>query len=197
MEERGQEAGAAKREARARAAERLAAMTPEQLRASSDAIARSVLSSPQYRTAETVFLYVSVGREPDTRRILRQALEDGKKVYVPKCGAPPEMRALRLKSPGELIPGRMGIPEPPEGEEAERVDLALVPCVSASQDGRRLGHGGGYYDRFLGKCGTYSMCLCHRALLDGGIPVTPLDIPVDEVVTGEESLFPEGGASGS
>ncbi len=187
MEERWQEAGAAKREARARAAERLASMTPEQLRASSEAIARSVLSSPRYRAAETVFLYVSVGREPDTRGILRQALEDGKRVYVPKCGAPPEMRALRLRSMEELGPGRMGIPEPPEGEEAERIDLAVVPCVSASPDGRRLGHGGGYYDRFLGKCVTYSMCLCHRPLLDAGIQVTPLDVSVDEIVTGEET----------
>lgn len=173
-----------KKAARARAAERLAAMDEAQLRASSEAITAAVLSAPWYRTAETVFLYVSVGREPDTRRILRQALSDGKRVYVPKCGEPPVMRAVRLSDAGDLIPGRMGIPEPPEGEEAERIDLALVPCVSAAADGRRLGHGGGYYDRFLLTHRTFSACLCHRALLDDAVPSTPQDALVDTVVTG-------------
>ena len=126
-----EEIASAKRALRAQVRLRAAAMSAQETAASSGRIARAVLSSPWYREARSVFLYVSVGKEPDTRAILLRALEDGKEVYVPRCREKPHMDAVRLFSLEELRTGPLGIPEPPaHSPAADTVDLAVVPCVS-------------------------------------------------------------------
>ncbi len=168
---------------------RMDQMTPEEAAASSRSITDAVLSSPLYQKAGSVFLYVSIGKEPDTWKILRHALAHGKKVYVPKCLPDRGMLAVRIQDTAALQPGLMGIPEPREWTEtanARQVDLIIVPCMAAGRDGSRLGHGGGYYDRFLQHSDTPTLCLCHRALLCGAIPMEPRDVRMDQVICGEE-----------
>lgn len=184
------ETGERKRMLRGRMKERLAGIPEERILSGSARITAAVLSSRLFRDAGSVFIYVSVGREPDTREIIRQALKAGKKVYVPKCGKPPRMEAVRIFGPEELRPGRMGIPEPGDGERAEDVDLAIVPCVSVSRDGRRLGHGGGYYDAFLRGKGMKTLCLCHEEMLCEDIPVCAEDEAVEWIAAPE--LFRAG-----
>ena len=183
--------------------EREAALDPAVLAESSRLIADSVLSSSLWRRAESVFCYVSVGREPDTRAILRRALMEGKRLYVPKCLPGPEriMLAVRITTTEDLVPGTLGIPEPlfdperlPETASASALDLMLIPCVTADRKGNRLGHGAGYYDRFLASlagCARPSrdsfpvtVCLCHAALLSERVPVDPRDVGMDFVAAG-------------
>ncbi len=181
-----------KRILRGRMKERLAGIPEERILAGSARIAAAVLSSRLFREAGSVFVYVSVGREPDTREIIRQALQAGKKVYVPKCGKPPRMEAVRIFDLEELRPGRLGIPEPGDGERTEDPDLVIVPCVSVSRDGRRLGHGGGYYDAFLRGKSMKTLCLCHEEMLCGEIPVCAEDEAVDFIAAPD--LFRAGEA---
>ena len=180
-------------------------MDPGQRTASDRRIAESILGSSLWREAESVFLYISVGTEPDTRGLLIRAFEEGKRVYVPKCLPGPEriMLAVRIRSPGELVPETLGIPEPlPDSEgryetaEAGELDLMLIPCVTADRSGKRLGHGAGYYDRFLAPLALLSerkrvtagigrpalVCLCHEELLSGEIPADERDVRMDFVV---------------
>ena len=86
----------------------------------------------------------------------------------------------------EVEPGLMGIPAPKMPERTDGIpaaDLILVPCVAASPGGIRLGHGAGYYDRFLAGQSGKTVCLCFRALLRPDLPAEDTDIPVDLVVT--------------
>ena len=57
---------------------------------------------------------------------------------------------------GPLVPGPFGIPEPDPLHSRllppEELDAVLVPCVGFDAEGNRLGHGGGYYDRYLRRC---------------------------------------------
>ncbi len=150
-------------------------------------IQKHLLASPLYIEADTVFLYVSMEKEPDTLLVLRHALEAGKRVCVPKCVNRREMLAVRIHSLADLAPGRMGIPEPVSAEETiepEEMDMILVPCVAASLDGKRLGHGAGYYDRFLAEANSRrAVCLCFHKMLRDDIPMDEHDIWMPAVLT--------------
>ncbi len=147
--------------------------------AASESICREVLAAPEYARAERIFLFVSMPTEPDTLPIIRQALRDGKQVYVPKCISKAEMLAVRIHGLSDLQPGAYGILEPQDCSETiavDDLDLILVPCVSAWTDGRRLGHGAGYYDRFLCGNAEKTICLCFRAAMDPDIPTDENDV---------------------
>ncbi len=156
--------------------------------AASDAIQRAVLGSDEYKAAGSVFAYVAVPTEPDTRRVIERALSDGKRVYVPKCVSKTEMLAVRIRTMTDLAPGAYGIPEPVDCSETaapNEIDLILVPCVSASRDGKRLGHGAGYYDRFLAESGAKTLCLCFREALCDDVPTDENDVRVRRVLYDE------------
>ena len=171
--------------------ERASALTDAYRRDADAAIRRAVLTSEAWRDARTVFAYVSMRQEPDTRALLSDALKAGKALYVPLCRADGTMEAVRIRSTAELKPGLRGIPEPPA--DAERLgdggaDLAIVPCVSATRDGKRLGHGAGYYDRFLASHPCWTLCLCYEMLLSEELPTDGYDVSMDAVAT-ENGIF--------
>ena len=189
-----------KRVLRASVRQRLEAVMAQEAAKSGAEIGEKILSSALWKNARSVFLYVSMGKEPDTRRLIGSALSEGKAVYVPKClraeDGTPAMLAVRIRSLADLVPGLFSIPEPafdpanpPETAEPCAIDLALVPCVTVTRKGERLGHGGGYYDRFLGSGRKpVTLCLCFEALLSDSVPTAPHDVPADYLAT-EEGIF--------
>ena len=89
-----------------------------------------------------------------------------------------------MKDPSELRPGTLGIPEPAERiAEKPEPDLILVPCMAAAANGIRLGHGAGYYDRFLAEHTGKTVCLCFRKLLRSDLPAEATDISMDLVIS--------------
>ena len=145
-----------KRVLRASVRQRLEAVTAEEAARSGAEIGEKILSSALWKNARSVFLYVSMGKEPDTRRLIGSALSEGKAVYVPKC--------LRAE---DGTPGMLAV----------------------TRKGKRLGHGGGYYDRFLAAGRKpVTLCLCFEALLSDSVPTEPHDVPADYLAT-EEGIF--------
>ncbi len=178
----------AKKQLRKEIRARVNALSGAQRRAAGDSIQDQVLLSEEYRGADSVFLYIAMPMEPDTGRIIARALSDGKRVYVPKCIGKTEMLAVRIRSVEDLKPGAYGIPEPQdlsETAEPNAFDLILVPCVSASEDGKRLGHGAGYYDRFLKGNAEKTVCLCFKEALCNAIPTDENDVRMHRVITDE------------
>lgn len=170
------------------------ALSPRYLEASGRAIAAHLLAMPEYRAAGTVFCFAGHWREVDTRPILEDALASGKTLCVPLCLAPGEMELRRITALDQLLPGAFGIPEPPADSdplEIDEVDFAVLPCVTCDRAGRRLGHGGGYYDRFLSRYRGGAVLLCREKLLREEIPLEPHDYPVPWVLT-ERGLYEDG-----
>jgi 5-formyltetrahydrofolate cyclo-ligase len=88
----------------------------------------------------------------------------------------------------DLVPGRYGVLEPaPEREPIalSELQLVMVPGVAFDAEGRRLGRGGGYYDRTfpVGAAGPVLVGLAFAFQLVEAVPAGPLDRRVDAVVT--------------
>lgn len=170
---------------------RLSSLTDEYIKKSGEEIEKKIIGSDIYKACDTVFIYVSTCSEPSTRILIENALLSGKTVLVPRCLEKGVMEAVRITSVSDLEKGSYGISEPKKelcGEKAPQISLAVIPCMSAARDGRRLGHGGGYYDRFLEKNKPATMCLCFEKLMSDDIPVDAYDIKSDYVVNESEII---------
>ena len=119
----------------------------------SSAICEAILTLPELRQAQWVFSYQAMGEEADLS-VLHGKLESlGKRLAFPVCGRDGQME---FYVPGGWKRGPYGIREPdPEHSEhipPERAQILLIPLLAFDEQGRRLGHGAGYYDRYLPKC---------------------------------------------
>ena len=145
-----------------------------------------------HQNAESVFCFVGALHEPDTMPILQGALSAGKQLLVPRIAGPGQMQLVPLQSLEQLQPGAFGILEPgqalPAVPAGSGVQLAVLPCLAAARSGARLGHGGGYYDRFLANYSGRRLILCPEALLAQSLPTGPLDEPAQAVLT-EKALY--------
>ena len=175
-----------KKRLRGQLKERAAGLDGEYCRQADEAIFRQAVSLPEYIGSQVLFCYVGMEGEIDTRPLLLDALERGKQVCVPLCTAKGVMEARRIFGLGELERGSFGILEP--GLDAplvspEKIGLALIPCLSCTRDGRRLGYGGGYYDRFLPQTKCFRAVLCRERMMEDALPAEDHDERMDAVVT--------------
>ena len=120
-------------------------------------IFRKVEESSEYRRTDAVFVYMDVRHEVMTGEFIERALRDGKKVAVPKVDGN-RMNFLYISSTDDCRPGKMGIPEPfadagtghdLQNADADETALMILPGVAFDSSCRRVGYGGGYYDRYL------------------------------------------------
>ena len=155
------------------------------------------------KTEKTVLAYCSVGNEPSTLALIDSLLKSGRKVCLPLCtdldeeghrtGAFDAMEARVITSFDDLTAGAYGIPEPKADTElvpAEEVDIVILPCVGCDRQCRRIGHGAGYYDKYLTtvRKDCFTMALCYEEALADELPMEEHDVPVDAVVT-EKTVY--------
>lgn len=183
---------AQKQAARRAARQQLAQISPQEFSAIGTAMWQTLQAQPAWQSAESVFCFVGALHEPDTMPILQGALSAGKQLLVPRIAGPGQMQLVPLQSLEQLQPGAFGILEPgqalPAVPAGSGVQLAVLPCLAATRSGARLGHGGGYYDRFLANYSGQRLILCPEALLAQSLPTGPLDEPAQAVLT-EKALY--------
>ena len=183
---------AQKQAARRAARQQLAQISLQEFSAIGAAMWQTLQAQPAWQSAESVFCFVGALHEPDTMPILQGALSAGKQLLVPRIAGPGQMQLVPLQSLERLQPGAFGILEPPQALSAvpagSGVQLAVLPCLAATRSGARLGHGGGYYDRFLANYSGQRLILCPEALLAQSLPTGPLDEPAQAVLT-EKALY--------
>lgn len=168
-----------------------AAMTTAERRRSDVILLQRFLKLPWTAEADTLLLFYGVGSEPDTGHLLLELWRQGKRVLLPKCLTERAMEARLVRGVDDLRPGTFGIPEPldacPTVGKGE-IDLILVPALCYDLSRRRLGQGGGYYDRYLADYGGRTVGLCRERLLQKALPVEEHDRAVDLVLTEKRRL---------
>jgi 5-formyltetrahydrofolate cyclo-ligase len=188
-----------RREGRDRARVRSAA--PGSLRAGERAQAHFLREFPP-RRGMAIALYAAVPGEVPTGYIREACLAAGARIYYPRVEGQGTLAFFPHRVGEGWEEGPYGIPEPPRRRgtrpRAAGFDLVLVPGVAFDREGRRLGHGFGYYDRFLATlpAGVTRVGLAFRHQVIPEVPVDAWDVPVHALVT-EEGVIRASHASGA
>ncbi len=170
-----------KAEARKVAKANIAKMSDAEREWASGAIIDAVSSLEQFKKAKSLFIYLGTKTEPDTHEIVGLALAMERTVAVPRVRGE-NMDAISITPFTDFKENKWGILEPVKGHVLNEVEVAIIPLVAF--DGlKRLGHGGGYYDKYLSahkclKIGLAFDCQCVE-----GLETEKFDIPLDVLVT--------------
>lgn len=154
----------------------------------SQAIKDRVVATPEFIEAEVIGITLSRFPEVDTRLIIEAAWERGKKIVVPKCIAKTRTMDFRLITSFEdLETVYMDLLEPIVAKTTsirkEDISLQIVPGVVFSDQGYRIGFGGGYYDRYMKYFQGEVLSLAFEIQTAKSVPVESHDIPVEKIIT--------------
>nr|MCR5755544.1 5-formyltetrahydrofolate cyclo-ligase [Acetatifactor sp.] len=114
-----------------------------------------ILGHQWYYQSDVILCFASYGNEISTEDILQDALQNGKKLFLPKVVGK-SIIFYRISNLSELESGYKGILEPSDKAECYEMSeydvnktLLLMPGVAYDRYRHRIGYGGGFYDRFL------------------------------------------------
>jgi 5-formyltetrahydrofolate cyclo-ligase len=149
-----------------------------------------LLDLPEVREARRVMVFWSFGSEIDTAGLIEALPARGAAVALPRI----EGRDLVpiAYAPGDpTSPTTFGAREPSRGERLDpaTLDVVVVPALAFDRGGRRVGYGGGYFDRFLADAApaAFKVGLGFSVqLVDGPLPSGASDVRLDAVVTDRE-----------
>jgi 5-formyltetrahydrofolate cyclo-ligase len=116
------------------------------------AAAKAVTRLRFFRAGSRVALYLPFDGEADTAALISAAWRRGVQVFVPVISDRRHCRLRFYPLTGATVPGEFGISVPRlrlTSISPQWLNLIVVPLVGVDREGRRLGMGGGYYDRAL------------------------------------------------
>jgi 5-formyltetrahydrofolate cyclo-ligase len=150
-----------------------------------------LFSLPAIRNAKTVLIFYSFGSEIPTQEIIGRLLEEGRRVLLPFMEGG-EMLAAELRRGESPVATSYG-PKEPRGRvvvDPTDVDVVIVPGLAFDRSGHRIGYGGGNYDRYLARLGSHAIRvgIAFHVQVMPDVPHGPADMPVDYVVTDQETI---------
>lgn len=187
-----------KAELRRELRERRLSLSPEDQRLAARRLASRLARTRWFRVGRRIACYLPNDGEIDTNAVIARILRLRKRCYLPVLSRMNHDRLCFAEyKPGmKMRANRFGILEPAvpvrKLKRAQELDLILLPLVGFDAHGRRLGMGGGYYDRSLA-------FLRHRRYLRTPrlvglayefqrvekMPASPWDVPLTGIVTDE------------
>ena len=161
--------------------------TSEEIAQMSEAVFNNLWKMPEVNEAGLLMGYLSFGREISLDAFIEHAHVLEKRVCVPyicdaensviEPGILNDIHAVKIAQMGIRIPLEEYFIEPMD------LDIVLVPGVAFSRDGKRLGMGKGYYDRFLTRTKALRIGICATYNLLDDVPTDEHDALMDYLVT--------------
>lgn len=139
---------------------------------------------PEFESAKNLLIYINIGEEAETRRLIDFAINRSKTVYIPyteeqKIGI---FKGWEKLSEVEL--NEKKFLQPNEESPDIVIDCAIIPIVGFDKKLNRLGYGKGWYDRFLKKNkNCFKIGIAYDEQLISKIPTERHDVPMNMIIT--------------
>ncbi|MGR3320174.1 MAG: 5-formyltetrahydrofolate cyclo-ligase [Candidatus Anammoxibacter sp.] len=176
----------------------------------SEKICKQLVNLKEFKRCKTILIYVAMADEVQTEYLFRVGFDQKKLLVVPivqKAGELLLLSALSELHIKELlseVPGntywnrsKFGILEPRQDTlkpvSASEIELVVVPGLGFDREGKRVGFGGGHYDRLLAKSNksTLAIAVAFDFQIYNRIPHCDHDHCVDMVITDHEVIRPK------
>jgi 5-formyltetrahydrofolate cyclo-ligase len=159
------------------------------------AACQNLASTKEFKRAQTLMIFMSMGTEIETGTLAIKAWQEGKNIAVPRVDwehhrmEPIEINSLEVG----MTTTAAGVQEPLEGMAVPlgMIDMVVIPGMAFDRNGYRIGRGKGFYDRFLAQQDFQGIrcALCyHEQLHTEAVPCEPHDMAMNLVVTDREVL---------
>lgn len=155
----------------------------------STAIQQQVMRLQPYRLSRSVACYVALPGEAATELIIADCRRHGKSLWLP--AATDQDYIFRPWTDAKLVPGPLGIPQPVAGAGRKTMSkpaLILVPGLGFDRCCRRIGRGGGIYDRLLASTPGFRLGLAFAYQVVDALPESEHDMRMDMVITEREVI---------
>ena len=149
--------------------------------------ARAGVGVDPLETNSPVAVYLASRDEIDLAAYIGELLRNGRRVVAPRWnGETYDLAVLKGLDERHLRRGPMEILEPVDAEfvQPQEVFVWIVPGLAFTRDGRRLGYGGGWYDRFLAAApkNAVKLGVAYSFQIVEDLPVEPHDVPLTAIV---------------
>lgn len=170
----------------------LAETSPELFGKYNQSIIATLKNTREYKDARVIMCFISFQDEVETHQFIKEALAEGKKIFVPyiitdeKIMVPAEITDFE----NDLEPGYYNILAPREDrlaiKDKNEIDLVVTPGVVFDHLGYRIGYGAGFYDRFFSQLDPAVPKIALGFSLqqtDEPLPRDEYDIQIDKLIT--------------
>jgi len=167
-------------------------ISKNQILEKSELIKNRLFEMNEFQQASSILFYVSYDNEVYTHDMIKESMALGKNVIVPKSDKKNRKLILsKLDNWEDLVKGAYGILEPKKINQIsiDKIDLIIVPGVGFDGQGRRIGHGKGYYDSLLSNSkNALHIGLAFEFQIVEEIPTEAHDIPMQRIVTEKREI---------
>lgn len=176
-----------KKELRNQMIQTLKKISPTEKNRRAEAIYQELFASQIWQAAESIGVIISEEIEFPTAPIINAAFLAQKKVAVPKSMPERKLVFHWIDPNTTFYTSKFGVHEPDTENEAtkEQIDLLIVPGLVFNHQGKRIGFGGGFYDRYLADYQGDTVSLLFSEQLSDEWQASAYDLPVKQLFIAE------------